>query len=200
MYRVFLCVDVLGAHCERAAGNPAHARCDRLWRVPRGDMPASPSSRTRGRRQPMIAHDRGGRREREPFWRRLPPLPRLRARVEISFCSDLVGLHVRTRLQRGNDARRLPSRVARDLHTDHVRGVGGGLLRGPSPEKSGEGRGASSPVEPGEVRGSGPRTAECVRPRKRTTTRIARSSRQAVEDSRLGQRSGMSPQPRKLAE
>src|SRR4030095_3684164 len=32
--------------------------------------------------------------------------------------SSLVRLHVRTRLQGGNDARRLPARFARDLFTD----------------------------------------------------------------------------------
>jgi hypothetical protein len=47
----------------------------------------------------------------------------------------------------GNDARRLPARVARDLLTDHVRRVGGGLLRGPSQEKKSKDRGAGNPVE-----------------------------------------------------
>jgi hypothetical protein len=61
--------------------------------------------------------------------------------------SSLVRLHVRTRLQGGNDARRLPARVARDLLTDHVRRVGGGLLRGPSQEKKSKDRGAGNPVE-----------------------------------------------------
>jgi VTT domain len=72
--------------------------------------------------------------------------------------SSLVRLHVRTRLQGGNDARRLPARFARDLFTDHVRRVGGGLLRGPSQEEKSEFRGAGNPVEhrrPGELSGSG---------------------------------------------
>ena len=55
----------------------------------------------------------------------LPPLPPL---VGLRR-GPLVGLHVRAGLQGGNDARRLPARVARDLLAHHVRRAGGNLLR-----------------------------------------------------------------------
>ena len=83
----------------------------------------------------------------------LPPLPPLVGPRR----SPLVGLHVRTRLQGGNDARRLPARFARDLFTDHVRRVGGRLLRRPSQEEKSEDREAGNPFEhprPGKLSGS----------------------------------------------